>query len=310
MITVAGFNTSIDKLIELHALLPGEVHRVRSMQPFPGGKGLHVAQTIAALGEPVQLVGTIDVAHRARFERILRARGVDFHGIEVEAIRTCIALREDTGRVTEVLEPGPQLDGDTRTLLLDTFRRLAAQSQLAVLSGSLPPGAGEGAYAELVADIQAVGVRCLVDTSGEALRCALDAQPYLIKPNRDEATALIGASIDGLSAAAHAARTLAEEGVALPVVSLGAQGVVVADADRLLHAHVAVPEVVNAVGSGDCLVAGMAVAISRGDNLEGALRLGVACGAANAMSRETGFLRRGDVEALLPRVTVTVLRSW
>jgi len=185
MITVAGFNTSIDKLIELHALLPGEVHRVRAMQPFPGGKGLHVAQTIAALGEPVQLVGTIDLAQRARFERVLRARGVEFHGIEVDSIRTCIALREDNGRVTEVLEPGPLLDSDTRITLLDTFRRLAAQAQLAVMSGSLPPGCSDETYAELVADTQAAGVRCLVDASGESLRCALEARPFLIKPNRD-----------------------------------------------------------------------------------------------------------------------------
>ena len=36
---------------------------------------------------------------------------------------------------------------------------------------------------------------------------------------------------------------------------------------------------------------------------EEALRLGVACGAANAVTPETGFVRREDVEALLPRVT-------
>jgi len=34
------------------------------------------------------------------------------------------------------------------------------------------------------------------------------------------------------------------------------------------------------------------------------LRLGVACGAANTMTAETGWVRREDVDALLPRVSV------
>lgn len=310
MITVAGFNTSIDKLVELDTLRPGQVHRTRTVQPFPGGKGLHVAQTIAALGEPVRLVGLIDAAHRTWFEQVLRERGVEFHGVEVDMVRTCLALREANGRMTEVLEPGPQLDADTRAELLETFRRHAMQSQLVVLSGSLPPGCGDSTYADLVHELTRSGPRCLVDGSGEPIRRVLAARPFLIKPNRDEASELIGASIDGLSAAAHATRMLSEEGVEWPVVSLGAQGVVAADRDRVLHGHVVVPNPVNAVGSGDCLVAGMAVAIARGDRLESALRLGVACGAANAMSSETGWACRGDVEALLPRVNVTVMRSW
>jgi len=310
MITVAGFNTSIDKLVELDVLRAGTVHRANAMQPFPGGKGLHVAQTIAALGEPVRLVGLIDAAQRTWFERVLQERGVEFQGIEVDMIRTCLALHEANGRVTEVLEPGPQLDADTRRELLESFLRHALQSQLAILSGSLPPGCGDSTYAELTHGLKRGGLRCLVDSSGEPIRRALAAQPFLIKPNRDEASALIGASIDSLSAAAHAARMLSEEGVQWPVVSLGAQGVIAADDDRVLYGHVAVANPVNAVGSGDCLVAGMAVAIARGERLEVALRLGVACGAANAMSSEPGFVRRVDVEALLPRVTVTVIRSW
>jgi hypothetical protein len=53
----------------------------------------------------------------------------------------------------------------------------------------------------------------------------------------------------------------------------------------------------------DCLVAGLAVSLIRGDSLEAMLRLGAACGAANA-SAGLGHVRRADVEALLPRARV------
>jgi uncharacterized protein YqhQ len=71
---------------------------------------------------------------------------------------------------------------------------------------------------------------------------------------------------------------------------------------RAVHASVSVPGAVHPVGSGDCLLGGVAVGLARGESLEDVLRLGVACGAANALRAETGGVRREDVEALRPRV--------
>ncbi|PYQ47873.1 MAG: 1-phosphofructokinase, partial [Acidobacteria bacterium] len=112
VIAVGGFNTSIDKALDLDDLRPGAVHRVRRAQAWPGGKGLHVAATVAALGEPVVLVGLIDSAHRRQFEDVLGPRGVGFEGVETSGgLRTCLAVRDQGGaRITEILEPGPELD--------------------------------------------------------------------------------------------------------------------------------------------------------------------------------------------------------
>ena len=52
------------------------------------------------------------------------------------------------------------------------------------------------------------------------------------------------------------------------------------------------------------LLAGMTVGIARGMPLDETLRLGVACGAANALAEETGYATRASVNALGPRVRV------
>jgi tagatose 6-phosphate kinase len=309
VITVGGFNTSVDKTLELDLLTPGAVHRVRRVQSWPGGKGLHVALTVAALGEPVRLVGLIDAAHRGEFESALAARGVTFAGVETGgALRTCLALRDQEGaRITEILEPGPEVDTDTREELCTRFLTLARESSLAVLSGSLPPGFHEGAYGELVAALRDGPVRTLVDASGGLLRRAVEARPFLVKPNREEAAALSGEPIEGTKAAARVARALAARGVGLPIVSLGAAGAVAVSEGRAVHASVSVPRAAYPVGSGDCLLGGVAVALARGEGLEDVLRLGVACGAANTLRAETGWVRREDVEALRPRVACVPL---
>ena len=167
MITVAGFNTAIDKAIEIDSLRVGEVNRARAVRAWPGGKGLHVALTIAALGERVQLVGLIDKAHAADFEDFLSERDVEFIGIEAGApIRTNLTLRETEGRVTELLEPGPQLEPALGERLKGVFSDAARQASLAVVSGSVPRGMGESSYRDLIAPLEARGIRCVLANKG------------------------------------------------------------------------------------------------------------------------------------------------
>jgi tagatose 6-phosphate kinase len=97
---------------------------------------------------------------------------------------------------------------------------------------------------------------------------------------------------------------LLAQGVAMPVLSLGADGVVAAIGDDVLHASAELVRVANAVGSGDCLVAGLAVGLIRGEKPEQILRLGTACGTANAATGGSGYVHRADVDALLPRVHI------
>ena len=305
MITIAGFNTSLDRTATTDDLRAGGVNRVRDVRTYPGGKGLHVALTVAALGEPVRLVGLIDEPNRSLFEDALGPSGVEFHGVPIPGrLRTCLAVRDGSGRTTEILEPGPETDLDTRNRLSTRFLDLAAGSDLAILSGSVPPGFAENIYAELVSSLRKTGVRCLVDASGGLLRAAVDARPLLIKPNRDELADLVGQPIDGAAAAVKAARDLTQKGPEMVVVSLGAEGALVVRGDRAWRAEAPRVDVANAVGSGDCLLGGVAVGLRRGVELEDVLRLGVACGTANATSPETGWVKRADIDALLLRVRV------
>ena len=187
MITVGGFNSSLDKSVTADELSPGAVVRVRDVRATPGGKGVHVAQAVAALGEPVVLVGLVDAAHHARFDETLRARGVTFDPILSPApIRSCLAIHDREGaRVTEILEPGPQTDEATRDALRQRFLARAERSPVAVLSGSLPLGFADDTYAGLVDALREAPVHVLVDASGGALSAAVVARPHLVNPNRD-----------------------------------------------------------------------------------------------------------------------------
>jgi 1-phosphofructokinase family hexose kinase len=213
-------------------------------------------------------------------------------------------LQDADGCITEVLGQGPLLAPAEREALLRECRRRVDESELVILSGSVPRGFAANVYAELIEHVQQRGKRCLVDASGEVMRHAVGAKPFLVKPNRDEISEWTGRAVEDLAAAKQAVLALREQGIAMPVVTLGELGAIAADDSGIWHARLAATNVRNTVGSGDCFLAGIAVALQRRLPLEQALRLGVACGVANAQTEETGFVERGSVDALLPMVEV------
>ena len=71
----------------------------------------------------------------------------------------------------------------------------------------------------------------------------------------------------------------------------------------------AVAPIVNPIGCGDCLAAGVAAGLARGETLVDAVRLGIAAAADNATQLLPARFDRTRVEALAASVRVNVLFS-
>ena len=69
---------------------------------------------------------------------------------------------------------------------------MSQDSEVAILSGSLPPAVPKDFYARAVAAFKAKGWQTVLDASGEAMRLGLEANPDLIKPNAEECEPLVG----------------------------------------------------------------------------------------------------------------------
>ncbi len=129
------------------------------------------------------------------------------------------------------------------------------------------------------------------------------ARPALIKPNEHEFETLTGTPFDPASAASAAQAAAARYGVMI-VLSLGAEGAMLATATDVVHAQPAPRTIQSAVGSGDSLLAGIIYGLARGFTLDEALRHGVAAGTANALRLGAGIFTREDFDAVLGEVVV------
>jgi tagatose 6-phosphate kinase len=239
------------------------------------GKGVNVARVARQLGGNVRLLTVAGGQRGRRLVAGLPPASV----VRVEAeTRICQTLIAD-GVVTELVEEAGALSRREVAEVVGRFDLELRRATLVVLTGSVPAGCGNGFYARL---IKRSRVPVLVDVQGRQLVNAVAARPFVVKVNRDELEAV--KKIDG-------AEWL--------VISDGARRVTVRHGAEQFSLRPPRVKAVNTIGCGDAMFAGMAVALSRGELMEEAIRFGVACGAANALTAEPGHVRRANVRRLL-----------
>ena len=130
-----------------------------------------------------------------------------------------------------------------------------------------------------------------------------------MKPNRAELEALLGRALPTVADVVAAARSLLDRGVALVVVSLGADGALFVDRQAALAAALPAKKALSTVGAGDAMVAEIAAALVEGASLERLARLAVAF-ASSKLDRIGPFLGpREDVERLAAAAQVTAPTS-
>jgi fructose-1-phosphate kinase PfkB-like protein len=161
-------------------------------------------------------------------------------------------------------------------------------------------------YGSLIQAARAAGSHVLLDTSAKALRAGLVARPDFIKPNREEAEALLGRKLRSRGAVADAAHDLIAKGAASAAISLGAEGLVLVERKNGATWLARPPKIrtISTVGCGDATVAGFAIAATSGLAGADAIRLAAACGAANCLAKVPGKVSARDVRMLAPRVRV------
>lgn len=251
-------NPALDITVSLDQLRPGQVNRAQAQHSHAAGKGLNVAQVLADLGHSVTVGGFIGRGNLQPFEALIKRRGFADAFVRVAGeTRSNLKLVEADGRVTDVNGQGAWVDDAAQMALLARLEQVAVGHDVVVVAGSLPPGISPSWFRQLLLQLRAHGLKVALDTSGEALRAGLEGQPWLVKPNTDELSELLGVPVHGQAEQRAAAECLLANGVAHVVVSQGEQGVSWFAQGVALHAQPPAVRVASTVGAGDSLVAGM-----------------------------------------------------
>jgi 1-phosphofructokinase family hexose kinase len=304
-IFVACPNLSLDRTMSVDRVDAGHVHRSDRADVRGGGKGVNVARALGCVGTRSS-VATI-VAGRTGEAAIglLADEGVDVTTTRTSGeTRSCLTVLTGNG-ATVFNESGPRIDGAAWRRFSSAIDGWMPHGCIFVCSGSWPPGSPDDAAAQLIAMATKRGCTTICDTARAQLAVALDVKPDVIKPNIDEALAVLGEGNQErveaprrMKDARRAATTLVGRGPAAVVVSAGASGVVLAQRDGVTEFRAHRVKVVNPIGAGDSLVAGIADSLSRGEELKASVRWGIAMAAASCETFAAGALDKDRARAL------------
>ena len=294
MITVVGsINVDLISQVRRHPQ-PGETLHGTGGQMLPGGKGANQAVAAAKLGGDVRMIGAVGTDAQAEVGLAgLRAAGVDLTGvreIEVPTGLAIVTVAED-GENTIVVIAGANDSVDAAQVT--AAKDMIAASSIVVCQGEIPRE-GIEALPALVTGRFLHNPAPVMELDPEALRAS---DPLVV--NEHEA-ALVLAQLDPDAEVPEAPEqivgALREAGIASVVLTLGAQGSLVADADGTHRIPAAPVTAVDTTGAGDAFIGALAVGLARGETLPDAARLASRVGAfaATGQGAQPSYPSTGD----------------
>lgn len=284
MIYTVTFNPSLDYIVSVDDFQLGLTNRTRSELLLPGGKGVNVSVILKNLGIESTALGFVAGFTGAEITRKVEEMGVrsDFIPVKEGISRINVKLKSIDG--TEINGMGPDIGRDKVAELMEKLKVLG-QGDVIVLAGNIPTAMPDDIYSWILEQLEGRGVTSVVDATGDLLLNVLKYHPFLIKPNSHELGDIFGVKLKAREDVVPYAKKLQEMGARNVLVSMAGEGAVLAAEDGSVYDAPAPKGVlVNAVGSGDSMVAGFTAGWMEKQDYRHAFYMGVASGSASAFS--------------------------
>lgn len=304
MIYTLTLNPSLDHHLTTKRLIKDDIVHAENVRWDPGGKGLNVTRVIQELGGQSCAFGIMGGPSGKMLKEMLEGRRINHHFCQIPGnTRINCKITTGDGEHFQIQGPGPKLTVVDIKRVIALIENAKPRPSYWVLAGSLPPGVSANIYAKLVVHFQKRGEKCLIDSDGEPLKRAINAKPFLIKPNEFELERLIGRKLMTQNQVLAAARALTQK-ADIVAVTLGKKGALMVTSNDAWHLTAPSVKVKGPVGAGDAFLDGLIFALDNGEGLRDASRWAVAAAAASVMKEGTANGSRNEVKRLVKRIVL------
>jgi 6-phosphofructokinase 2 len=303
-------NPALDVSTRVERVEPDRKLRCEAEHRDPGGGGVNVARVAARLGAEATAVFPAGGCAGDILIGLIRNEGLVCRTAPIagDTREDFSVLERSTGRQYRFVLPGPVLAEAEWKSCLEVLADSIGPSDAVCASGSLPPGAPTDFYALAAARVSGRGGSFLLDTSGAALKAAVDRGRFtLIKPNLQELRELTGAPLADERAMIAACRSLIERGATkIVALTLGPEGALLVTSRQAWRASPLPITPISTVGAGDSFLGAIAWAFASALSLPDAFRYAVAAASATLLASGTELCRPEDVRRLLDQARIEV----
>ena len=304
MIVTVTMNPAIDKTVDIGKFERGDLNRINRVEIDAGGKGINVSKTIRELGGESIATGFVGGTSGTIIKQVLTDLGLRTDFVEVKGeTRTNLKVVEETGEVTELNEPGPEVSKEQLNDLLNRLEGYANPDTLFVLAGSIPAGIPTDIYRKITEQVHQKGAMVLLDADGVLFSESLKGKPDMLKPNRSELERYY--QMDYRASEQELVTMggkLLDQGVSMAAISLGQMGAIFLTKEKRYRCPGLRVKAHSTVGAGDALVAAMAYSWAEKLPLETCIRLCMGASAGAVTSIGTKPPKRSLVDELVEQV--------
>jgi 6-phosphofructokinase 2 len=294
-------NPCIDKTIWVKELVPEKKMRTLNSEVEPGGGGINVARALNYLGVEATALYYFGGFSGDEFNQLMHAENIPTIPIKInnDTRTNILAIDNSTDLEYRFGMDGPIIDEKNFADLIEKIESLP-KFDYVVLSGSLPSSAPKSLYNDIATIVTKKGSKLIVDTSGDTLKNIVKEDIFLLKPNLGELASLCNVdNINNDEIVNYAQKFLATHQCQILAVSMGKDGAYLITKNEVHYQKTPSIKVKSTVGAGDCMVAGMVLALSKKETLSNILKMGVACGSAATMYSGYGLCKKEDVDNIL-----------
>jgi 1-phosphofructokinase family hexose kinase len=305
-IVTITLNPAVDRVMRVERFRVGQHCPARRTGHYPAGKGVNVSRVLAVLGVRSVATGFVGQKELGMFEEYLEHIGGGRITTQLLVVRgrtrdniTIIDPIDDTE--THLRDVGFSVTRDDVVRVSSKVGMLARPDSILCFSGSMPPGVCVGDLRSMLHRCEDAGARAVVDTNRQVLRSIVGERFWMLKANAEELATMTGMPTETEDEAIRAARAMTRAhggSVEWVIATRGEHGAILIGPETELLARTFVHPglVMSTVGCGDALLAGVLSSVVRNFPWSEALRMGVAAGTANAVSREAGEISSADIE--------------
>lgn len=299
-ILVVCLNPTFQKTMVFEQLHENEVNRTSDYFFSPSGKGVNVARILTQLHRPSVTLTNLGGNRKQEFIALCEEEHISLGYFFVDSpIRTCttvINLEKSTS--TELVEEPFPVPAEAGELAWNKFMELLPSHDALIITGTRAKGYGDDLYPRMAEAAKRAQKLVVLDLKGKDLMNSLRYRPDIAKPNLSELVAtfesghvvLENEDTQGLYDVVSniSANVYSTYGTKL-VISRGKYATWVFDGYRLVELPNRDVPVVNTIGCGDALTAGLTHELLAGDSLLDAVRFGMECALKNARSVKHGL---------------------
>lgn len=298
----------------------GKLNKTDSQTLFCGGKGINVSRALKAMGEDAPAYLLYGGETGRTMLGMLRDEGIEYRGVETSAptrinVKTIFGANGETV-CTEFNGAGGPVSREELDKLCDsligeiknTTKNTQEANNFLVMSGSIPQGVENAVYSSVIMMLRNRGVHIIVDASGAALKSALEASPYMIKPNLDELSELAGKPLVEIPEIVRQITHIFVENGTRVLCTLSENGAIYAGPEGLWKVSSPQVELKSFAGAGDTFLAGFVHTVGSGGAVPDALKFASSAAAAKVELDGTEIPTLEQMGKYLGEITVERLK--